>query len=164
MPHSIRFFSKGMAAIDKGQIDLVGDDLDVVLMAAGYVPDYANDEFMDEGGDDPIDHELNAGNGNTNGYHAGHGNTGRKALVNKTITSLGLGGVKFDADDVVWPALQAGLADIYGALIIKRGTADDTDARLIAYVDFDPIFDPDGNDLNLTWSPDGIFVTSDANA
>lgn len=163
MAHTIQFFSEGIKKILAGEIDLEDDTIKVALIGAGYSPDLDAHEFMDEGGgDDPIDEEANAGNGNTNGYYAGHGNTGRKSLASKALSVNVDGSVKYDADDLTWTALAAGAGDIYYGLIHKEGTADDTTAPLIALITFDPIFSPDGNDFNVQWNTDGIATAARA--
>jgi len=162
MAHTATWYQYGIKHVLEGDVDLTDDTIKIALMKSTYVPDYAADHYMDDAGaNDPIDEELNFGGGDTKGYFAGHGNSGRKTLANDTLSITG-GLVKWDGDDLVWAALDAALADIHGALIHKEGAADDTDAILLIYVDFDPVFDPNGSDFNINWASGGIATMADA--
>lgn len=142
-----------MTGLKRALAALTSGTLKAVLMTSSYVPDYDSDEFMSA----LAAYELNYGNGDTNGYYAGHGNTGRKTLANASLT-VTAGSVKFDADDITWSSLGAALPDVYGILIIFEGTTDDTDATVMAYIDLDPIVSPDGNDLNFQFPSAGAVL------
>lgn len=156
MAHATYWYAKGLQKVLDGTVDLDDDTIKCSLMTDGYTPDYAADEFMDESGaNDPIDEELNYGGGDTYGYYAGHGHSGRKTL---TVALSVISGpyVKMDADDQTWSTLNAALDDIKAAIIHTEGTANDTDAALLLYIAFDPVFDPNGSDFNLALHTDGI--------
>ena len=53
-----KFTVKGLAGILNGDVDLDTDTLKIALVEGTYVPDYTNDEFMD----DVTADELNEGN------------------------------------------------------------------------------------------------------
>ena len=75
-----------------------------MLVTSSYVADRDND-FVDEAGaNDPIAHELSG-----TGYTAGFGNSGRKALASKTLTTDKTSNrVEFDCADIVWSSINAG--------------------------------------------------------
>ena len=155
MAHTLQWYQLGLKyALEAG--NLTSDTLKVALMSNGYTPNLQTHQYMDEAGaNDPIDEEINAGGGDTNGYYAGHGQTGRKTLANVTLAA-NAAGLILDADDITWTALGAALEDITYAIIHWPGPTDDTDARLLAIYTFSPIFDPNGNDFQLSFSTSGI--------
>ncbi len=152
MAHTISVYQEGIKALF-GASDFSSDTVTVALFTSGYVPNYQTDDVVN----DFVSSELNNGGGDTNGYYAGHGNDGRQDLGSKTMTASS-GGLVIDAADVTFASLAAALADVYGAVIMLEGTSDDTDAVPVAYVDFDPIFDPNASDLLIQWNSSGIFA------
>lgn len=151
MAHTVRTFANGISKILNKEVDVDTDTLKAALMTSGYVPDYQLHDFMD----DATIQEVNYNNGDTNGYFAGFGGTGRQTLANvlRRITSTH---VEIDADDLTFPALGAALPDVHGILIYAHKTTD-ADSPLICYVDFSPIHDPDGNALIVQFNPNGMF-------
>lgn len=139
-----------------GTLDLTSDTIKVMLVTSSYVADKDND-FVDEGGaNDPVDHELSG-----TGYVAGYGGAGRKTLSNKAFETDDTNdrGEFDDTVDVTWSSINAGTAA--AAIIFRAGTADDTDALLIAYIDSGgfPIV-TNGGDLTISWNAEGILQLS----
>jgi hypothetical protein len=157
MAHTVKAYYKGLHAIFNKEIDVDTDTLDVILVSNGYTPDYVNDEFVDDGGaDDVIDAEINAGNGNTNGYYAGYGNTGRQQPGSATLT-VDANGITVDIADVTFTSLGAALADVTYIVIAKQGSADDTTAQLLFCIELDPVYDPQGGDLQVQFNASGLY-------
>lgn len=152
MAHTLTLYDKAKVKMLDGSIDLDTDVIKVALLESGYTPDFDNDEFMD----DANTYELNEGNGDTLGYYAGFGGDGRQTIASLDVTQISTG-AKVDGDDVTFPALDAALPDVVGALIYKHDTSDAA-SPLIAYIEFDPDFDPDGTDLTIAWNTSGIFT------
>jgi len=162
MAHTATMYQEGIKHLLEGDINLPGAVITIMLMSDGYVPDFATHEFVDEGGGagDPKNEEINFGGGDTHNYFAGWGNTGRKTLANNALT-IGGGVIKWDGDDLVWTALAAALEEIHGVIVCEKGSADDTDSIMLFYVDFDPVFDPNGSDFNVNWHSDGLMESKD---
>jgi hypothetical protein len=148
-----------------GTIDLTTDTIEIMLVTSSYVADRDNDVVDAGGANDPIDHEINATN-----YTGGHAGAGRHAAnggspawtVDKTNDRA-----EFDADDPsTWTALGNGTNDtIAAAIVIKRGAADDTTARLIAYIDTTTgtpslPFTTNGSDFTLNYNTEGLIQGS----
>ena len=135
-----------------GTLDLVNDTIKAMLVTSSYVAD-ADDDFVDEAGaNDPIDHELSG-----TGYVAGHGNSGRKTIASKAFSEDDPNDRgEFDAADLVWTAINAGIAD--AVILLKEGSSDDTDALLIAYIDSGgfPVT-TNGGDFTVQWNAEGIL-------
>lgn len=139
-----------------GTLDLTSDTIKVMLVTSSYVAN-ADHLYVDEAGaNDPIDHELTG-----TGYVAGHGNSGRKTLANKSFsTDTANDRGEFDNTvDTVWSSINAGTAA--AAIIHREGTTDDTDALLIAYIDSGgfPVV-TNGGDLTVAWNAEGILQIS----
>ena len=149
MAHVCKAYYPGMVALANKEIDLDTDTIKVALMETGFVYDLTDEDMADISAD-----ELNAGNGDTNGYFAGFAGTGRQALANKAIAAIATG-MKFDAGDTTFAAMAAALPDVHAAVVYHHNTAD-ADSKLLFVMDFDPVFDPDGNDLSIQWHVDGI--------
>lgn len=148
-------YTAALEGILDGTLDLVNDTVRVMLVGSGYTFD-PDDDFVDESGaNDPIDEEISG-----TGYVAGHGNSGRQAVATISL-------VRDDANnrvevqvsvDNTWSSLDAGT--IAAAIIIREGTADDTDALLIAYIDTsNPSFPvvTTGNDFTISWNAEGLI-------
>jgi len=136
-----------------GTLDLTTDTIIVMLVTASYVANVDHD-FVDEAGaNDPIDHELTG-----TGYTAGHGNSGRKTLAAKAFSTDDANdrGEFDDTADITWTAITAGTAA--AAIIHRVGTADDTTALLIAYIDTGgfPVV-TNGGDFTIQWNAEGIL-------
>jgi hypothetical protein len=145
------FYNLAKKMLHDATLDLTSDVIQVMLVTSSYVanPDH---DFVDEAGtDDPIDHELSG-----TGYTGGWGGSGRKTLASIAITEDDANDrAKFDAADVAWTALgPAGTAA--AALLIRKGTSDDTDALLIAHFDTGFPVITNGSDVTLAWDALGL--------
>lgn len=145
-----------------GTINLNTDNVEWMLVTSSYVAD-RDDDVVDAGGaNDPLDHEIVA-----TGYTGGHAGAGRKDAnggapawtVDKTNDRA-----EWDADDPpTWSPLGNGAnATIAAAILIKRGPTNDTDARLILYVDTTTgtpslPFLTNGSDFTLNYNAEGLI-------
>lgn len=135
-----------------GTIDLSADTLKIMLVTSSYVAN-KDDDVVDAGGaNDPIDHEISV-----TGYTGGFGGAGRKTLANKsfTVDDTDDEGVFDNTVDLTWTALGAG-ATIAAAILIKEVT-DDTDTRLIAYLELASPIATNGSDFTLSFNSEGII-------
>lgn len=115
-------FNSGKRGILDGTISLTDDDIKVVLVGDGYIPD-ADHDFADDLAD-----ELSG-----TGYVDGFGGSGRKLLTGKTFgTNLGSDFARFFSNDVVWVGIDAG--DPKYAVFVVEGT-DDADTKLLFWLD-----------------------------
>lgn len=136
-----------------GTLDLTSDTIKVMLVTSAYVAN-VDDVFVDEAGaNEPIDEELTG-----TGYAAGHGNSGRLTLANKAFSTDDANdrGEFDNTADATWTGIDAGTA---AAVIVHReGTANDTTALLIAYIDTGgfPVV-TNGGDLTIQWNAEGII-------
>jgi len=125
--------------------DAVGQTFKVLLLTAAYTPD-KDHQFVS----DLVAHEV-AGTG----YVGGFGGSGRKAIVNRTVTAdLPNDRAELDGDDVSWPGLNVGA--IASAVIFRERTSD-ADSELIAIVDSGFPVTSDGSDLSIAWNAEGIL-------
>lgn len=135
----------GRKRIFDGSVDLLADTIKVLLLSASYTPN-KDHEFVS----DVSTYELSG-----TGYVGGYEGSGRKTLANKTVTKDDSADVaKFDADDVVWTAINAGTAAY--AAIVKEVT-DDAHSPVVAIVDLSPDVVTNGGDLTVQWGADGIM-------
>lgn len=99
--------------IADGTIDLDNDTFSIVLLASGYTPNLAHDEYAD------LTNELSTANGYTNG-----------GAVLTGVTWSQTGGVAtFDSDNQVWTASGGSITARYA--VIKDDTS--TNDKLIGY-------------------------------
>lgn len=143
-------YNTAKAELMKGDLHLDSDTLKVCLMGTGYTPDPDHD-YMDD---------INADELSGTGYTAGHGNSGRKAVASAAVAVDDTNNrATFDLADITWSSIDAGTAK--GAVIIRQGTSDDTDALLIAWIDTGgfPIVTNTG-DLTITWNAVGGLTLS----
>lgn len=91
------------------------------------------------------------------GYIKDHGGAGRQVIDITVATSGTEGQATADVDPETWTALSVGTRDIQGALVHKEGTADDTTAVPIAFVDFPSDITPNGGDISINWAADGVI-------
>lgn len=123
------------------EINLNSDVINVMLCTSAYVPDQDNHVYKSA-----VSNEVPAGNGYT---------SGGVTLQNKVLSYVGsTNTVKFDADDVQWPAstITARYAVIYDA---TPGT--DATRPLIGYVDFGADVSSNNGTFQITWDANGIF-------
>lgn len=151
-------YNKAKQEIADGALDLDTDTkVKVMLVNSGYTPD-ADHEVVDAGGaSDPIDAEIVATN-----YTGGYGGAGRLALATRVVNlDLTNDRAEFDADDLTWTSLGGATNDtIVAAIIIKEdhlgATGNDTETRLIAYVDVADTT-TNGGDFTIQWNAEGIL-------
>lgn len=129
-----------------GSVNYASDTIEIILVKSTYTPNK----------DDTYTVLASAEISGITGYTGGYGGSGRKTLASKTITkdTTNDRDVYDAADPSAW-TLGAG-DTVGGAVIAKKGSADDTTAKLIAYIDL-PNTTTDGSSFPLTFSPDGIF-------
>lgn len=155
MAHTITWYREGLKALLNKEIDLDTDTIKVALMDSSWALDQ-NDQDMA----DVNTMELNEGGGDTNGYYAGFSGTGRQTLAAAALTEIA-DGMKFDANDVVFSTLGAALDDTHAAVVYHHNTSD-ADSKVLLVVEFNPVFDPDGNDLTIQWHTNGISTVKPA--
>lgn len=133
------FFDSGLRKLIDRSIDYVGDaQIRVLLVDATYAFDKTQN-FVSQ---------LVAKETTATGYTGGFGGASRQALGTKAISLDGTNHrVRFTAANVTWSALGGGVA-LGGAIVFKRGTTDDTDAQLLAFLDAGDIT-TNGSDVQL---------------
>lgn len=125
------------ARLANGGLDLDTDDIRVLLVNSSYAVN-ADHDFVNQ-----ITNELSG-----TGYV-------RKSLAGEVVTEVDASDwAFFDANDVVWTAIDAGTA--YAAVVYKFVTVD-ADSPLIAYVLLTPAVVTNGGDLTVSWSANGIL-------
>lgn len=150
-------FVSNVSAKEMLEAYLSSETLKVMLVNSTYTPNPDTD-VVQEGGADIMSAEINVV-----GYTAGYGSSSRKTLSNKLFTandSLNRG-VFDNTADLVWDALGAG-ATISGAVIVIEdylgSTGDDTETRVVIYLQLDTPVATDGSDFQLTFNSNGIAV------
>jgi hypothetical protein len=127
------FFKKVL----EGDIDLVADTINVLLVDDTYTESKAHDFVEDVSGD-----EL-SGTGYT-----------RKTLSGKSVTiDTDNNRIYFDATDPVWTGLDAGV--IGGAVVFKQVT-NDADSPVICFLDATNLT-TNGSDVTLVFNAAGIL-------
>ncbi len=152
------FYNTALKEVLDRTIDLVGDTLKAIPVAAGYVAN-RDDDLADAGGaNDVSDHEITA-----DGYARGHAAAGRKVLTTKSITvDKANDRAVFTSDPFGWNGLGGAINDtIAGYVIVKETGADDTTTRLIAYIDavdgYPTLpFATNGSDLTVAPNANGL--------
>ena len=89
-----------------------------------------------------------------------HGTAGQKELANKAVNRDAANGrAEFDADDVTYTALAAGLRDVRGVLVFYDPDGLDNDANNIpiAFLEYTTDKSPDGSDFTVKFDPEGIL-------
>lgn len=131
-----------------GSVNFSSDNIDIILLASSYTPNK----------DDAIATVVAGELSGVSGYTGGFGGAGRKALGTKTITKDTTNDrIVYDAADPSAWTLAAG-GTVGGAAIIKRGSASDTDAVPLAYLDFTDT-PTNGSTFTITFDATGIFYT-----
>jgi hypothetical protein len=124
-----------------------------MLVTPGYVVD-PNHKFVDDGTlVCPSNFEV-AGTG----YIGGHGGTGRLTITNVSVVrDTGTFRIRVFGDDMLWSHINVGT--VGGILVIREGTADDTDSLLIGYTNEGgfPVT-TDGGELQVRWHVGGILA------
>lgn len=136
-----------------GSLDLLADTLVVMLVDTGYSAVANPDQTaIDDGtANDAASHEVSGGSG----YVGGHLGSGRKALASRVAAvDYTNDRASFDADDTVWAAPNGFTAG--GAVLLKVGATNDTDALPIAFFDFaDTVMS--GVQFTLQWASGGVL-------
>jgi hypothetical protein len=138
-------FNIGSFRLADRTIDFINDTIEVVLMKSTYTPDK-----------DDTNSVLAAGELSTlSGYAGGYGGAGRKVLSSKTITNdTTLDRTVLDAADPSAWTIAAG-DTVGGAIVQKKGAANDTTAIPICFIDVTDT-PTNGAALTLQFSASGI--------
>jgi hypothetical protein len=131
-----------------GLLDLDTVVLKAMLVTGSYTPDKDHDFVTSITGG--TSKELSG-----TGYTAGFGGAGRKTLTTPTVVKDDSADkVYLDADDLTWPAINAGTV-AYIAII--QEVTSDADSPLLAIVDISPDVTTNGGDYDVTWPADGVL-------
>lgn len=142
---------------EQGSIDLVADTIETMFVTSSYVFDPDHD-FVEEGVDDANEHEVTG-----TGYTGGPAGAGRHAINTSGAWSTDKTNnrAEFDADDpTTWTAIDGFTID--AIIVLKRGPTNDTDAKLIAYIDTasgSPSlpFTANGSDFTININAEGLI-------
>lgn len=131
-----------------GSVNYATDVIEVILVKSTYAADK----------DDTNTVLAAAELSGASGYVGGFGGAGRKALGTKTkVKSTVLDRITYDAADP--SAWTLGTGDtVGGAIIAKKGSADDTTAVLLFFLDFTDV-PTNGGTFTLQFHVDGIGYT-----
>ncbi|MEW5804669.1 MAG: hypothetical protein AB1847_21475 [bacterium] len=137
-------YNTGKLGILDGSIDLVHDDIKVLMVKSGYIPN-PDHSFIDMGmANDPAHNEISG-----QGY-------ARKGLSGKSFTKDNIYDlVRFFADSVIYPNLKT--EEISG-LIIFKDTGDDATSPLIMWIDTGFPVTPKEINMTITWPEGGILT------
>jgi len=132
--------------------------IQIMLIKSGYTPNKEHVFVGDSG-------SLAAYEADCSGYTGGWGGSGRHTLTGKSIVRDTVNHkVKFIASNpAVWSNLGASPTNtIQGAAIIRKGTADDSDAICLAFFDTvngSPSFPflTNGSDFTIQFDADGVM-------
>lgn len=123
-------YIQGKNNIGKGNIDLIGDQIDVLLIDTSlYTIDLDNDEFQSDIPEAAI-------------------------IAEKTLTNKTWEGAIFDADDVTFLSLSSD--QLVGAIVLVQYQPTLSTSALIYANDNAPSFPvtPDGTDFSIVWDND----------
>lgn len=141
-------FNDAKANLMNGTVDLDTNTIKVLLVGTTF------SGVEDDGPN--VSNITTLGELTGTGYTSGHGNAGRKTLTSATVTADDTNNrAAFDAADVTWTGISAGT--IHGALIHKEGTTNDTDAKVIAFIDLANTV-TNGGDITISWGANGILL------
>lgn len=150
-------FNTAAKEILDGTIDLNSDTIKVMLITGSsvYDPVYEDDVVDDGTGSAALHGELSV-----TGYTPGFGSANRQTLSNKnfTVDDANNDGVFDNTADLTWTSLGAGSV-ISGALVIKEVT-DDTDTRVIAWLELDSGVTTNGSDVTIQFNANGLIRLS----
>ncbi|MEW5803902.1 MAG: hypothetical protein AB1847_17545 [bacterium] len=138
-------YNAGKLGILNGTIDLIHDDIKVMMVTSGYVPD-ADHSYVDEGMvEDPAHNEISG-----QGY-ARKGISGRSIIKDVLFDKI-----RFYADSVIYPNLKT---DTIAGIIIFKSTGNDATSPLIMWIDSGG-FPCTPKEINMTiiWSEGGVFT------
>jgi len=141
-------YNKCKTKMLKGDLDFdeVGADIRVALAMTNTTCDTEDDtEFMD---------------GFTTEDWMDGANYVRKALAQSVVENLPSNLAYFDAVDITWTALGAGLRQVAGMVIFRHVTTD-VDSIPIAWIDTGGFpFSANGGDVTVTWNAAGVISLS----
>ena len=131
------WYTHGLEAVMKGEVDLLTDASKVALLASGYTPDQSHKSWLDV-----ETHEASGA-----GYTAGGATLENK----RVIVDVSDRRATFDADDVTWTnsEITARYAAIY----------DDTASEkpLLALIDFGEEMSSSNGPFTIQWDSSGIL-------
>jgi TctA family transporter len=141
-------YNLGSFRLQDRTADYVADDIEVILVKSTYTPNK----------DDTNSVYAAAELGAISGYVPGFGGAGRKLLGSKTITNDTTNDrTVYDAADPSAWTLATG-ETVGGAIVGKKGSADDTTAIPLFFVDFTDT-PTNGGTFTLQFSASGIAYT-----
>ncbi len=108
-----------------GSVDFAADTIEYILVSSGYTPDKDDDNTVLAAA------EISG----VTGYTGGFGGSGRKTLASKTLTKDTVNDrIVYDAADPSNWTLGVG-DDVLGVVVAKKGSADDTTAVLLFFLE-----------------------------
>lgn len=134
----------------EGDLDLEADTIKAILVMTNTTAD------TDTGADN-VDAITTLDEMDGSGFTWGHGNTGRKTLSNITASDDGTTFTFDNTADITWSTLGAGTRSITGVLIAKEGTADDTTAIPICFLEVTDTA-ANGGDITIAFHASGILT------
>jgi hypothetical protein len=141
-------FNVGSYQLQHRDVDFASDTIEVILVKSTYTPNK----------DDTNSVYAAAEISGVSGYTGGYAGAGRKVLANKSITNDTTNDrTVYDADDP--SAWTLGTGDtVGGAIIGKKGSANDTTAVPLFYLDFTDV-PTNGSTFTLQFNASGIAYT-----
>ena len=134
-------YNAAKTALLNNSLDLLSDTFNVALMTDNYIPDRDADVYFGD---------INADEASGTGYTAGG-----KTLTGKVITQDDANDrAAFDATDPVWTLLTTST----NAAVIYKATGSPATSPLLAYIEFDQLYTPNGADFTIEWDANGIFT------
>lgn len=135
-------YVQGLVELAKGNIDLLNDTINVLLVAPTYTLDQSAHNYVSDVNSDEVTNNTGAG------YE-------RKTLSNVSVNrDNGNNRVYVDADDVTYSAVDTN-EDINAAILFKQVT-DDSDSPLIAHLEASDLV-ANGSDMLLEINANGTF-------
>jgi hypothetical protein len=139
-----------------GTIDVDNDTIKMTLLMTNTTADTEQD--ADDVDDFTTLDECDAGGA----FTWGHGGNGRKTVTITATRSAGQTQINIPAGSTTWLSLPLGGSgrSIAGALLFSEGSADDTDAYPIAWLEFTSPVAANGTDFTITWSGGEVVVAN----
>lgn len=133
-----------------GSVSWSADTIELVLTKSTYTPNK-----------DDTNSVLAAAEIVATGYTGGFGGAGRKVLASKTHTKDNTNDrdVYDAADPSAWTLGGAVNDTVGGCIVQKKGSADDTTAVMLAFLDIVPDVPTNGSTFTLQFDANGIFYT-----
>lgn len=94
------------------------------------------------------------------GFTWGFGGSGRKTITATATRSAGQTQINIPAGSTTWSNLPLDVSgrSVVGALLFSVGSANDTDAYPISWLEFTSPTAPNGTDFTVTWQGGEVFV------